>query len=92
MKRKCENRRTLVRGNSSGIMATDKHLWNSVTVVNEYESLSSNAFNNGKGLLRGGGGSLLPCSLPKLPYVPMFPYVFLICSPCNNSAHHVFVV
>ena len=22
-----------------------------------------------------------PCSLPKLPYVPMSPHVFLICSP-----------
>ena len=27
------------------------------------------------------GGSLLPCSPPKLPYVPMFLHVFLICSP-----------
>ena len=23
---------------------------------------------------QGGGGSLFPCSLPKLPYVPMFPH------------------
>ena len=26
------------------------------------------------------GGSLFPCSLPKLPYVPMFPHFLLICS------------
>jgi len=27
----------------------------------------------------GGGGGGGPWSLPKLPYVPMFPHVFLIC-------------
>ena len=26
------------------------------------------------------GASLFPCSLPFLPYVPMFPQLFLICS------------
>ena len=56
MTRKCENRRTLVRGHSPGITATGKHLWNSVAVANKYESLSSNAFNNGEGLPGGEGG------------------------------------
>ena len=31
------------------------------------------------------GGSLFPCSLPKLPYVPMFPYIFRMFSYCNFS-------
>ena len=34
-------------------------------------------FTNKEGL---PGGSLFPCSLPFLPYVPMFPQLFLICS------------
>ena len=33
---------------------------------------------------RGG-----PWSLPKLPCVPMFPHVFLICSPLNKFAYHL---
>ena len=35
-------------------------------------------------------GSLFPCSLPKLPYVSMFPHVFRICSPFNECAYNVF--
>ena len=35
--------------------------------------------------LPGGGGSLLQCSLPKLPYVPMFPHIFRMFSYCNFS-------
>ena len=35
------------------------------------------------------GGSLFPCSLLKLPYAPMFPNVFLICSPFNKFAYHL---
>ena len=31
------------------------------------------------------GGSLFPCSLPKLPYVPMFPHIFRMFSYCNFS-------
>ena len=38
------------------------------------------------------GGSLLPFSLPKLPYVPILPRTFFICSAFNNFAYHVFVV
>ena len=33
---KCEIRRTLLKGNSPGITATDTNLWNSVAVVNEF--------------------------------------------------------
>ena len=33
--------------------------------------------------LPGGGGSLFPCSLPKLPYVPMFPHSLRMFSNCN---------
>ena len=29
------------------------------------------------------GGSMFPCSLPKLPYVPMFPYSLRMFSYCN---------
>ena len=29
------------------------------------------------------GGSLFPCSLPKLPYVPMFPHSLRMFSYCN---------
>ena len=32
-----------------------------------------------------GGGSLFPCSLTKLPYVPMFPHIFRMFSYCNFS-------
>ena len=32
------------------------------------------------------------CSLPKLPYVPMFPYVFLNFSPFNKFASNVSVL
>ena len=35
--------------------------------------------------LPGGGGSLFPCSLPKLPYVPMFPHSLRMFSYCNFS-------
>ena len=35
------------------------------------------------------GGSLLLCSFLKLPYAPMFPHVFLICSPFNKFAYHL---
>ena len=38
------------------------------------------------------GGRLFPCSLPKLPYVPVFPNVFLICSPFNEFAYNVVVL
>ena len=31
------------------------------------------------------GGSLFPCSLPKLPYVPMFPHSLRMFSYCNFS-------
>ena len=31
------------------------------------------------------GGSLFPCSLPKLPYVPIFPHIFRMFSYCNFS-------
>ena len=34
---------------------------------------------------QGGGGSLFPCSLPKLPYVPMFPHSLRMFSYCNFS-------
>ena len=34
------------------------------------------------------GGTLFPCSLPKLAY-PMFPHVFLICSLFNKFAYHL---
>ena len=45
----------------------------------------------------GGGGSLFPCSLPKLPYVPMFPHslrMFLYCNfsnfvPCSQKLANV---
>lgn len=37
---------------------------------------------NPEGLPRG---SVLPCSLPKLPYVPMFPQIFLIFFPCLTN-------
>ena len=33
---------------------------------------------------QGGGGSLFPCSPLKLPYVRIFPHVFLICSLLIN--------
>ena len=33
----------------------------------------------------GGGGSLFPCSLPKLPYVPMFPHSLRMFLYCNFS-------
>ena len=38
-----------------------------------------------EGLPGGGGGSLFPCSLPKLPYVPMFPHSLRMFSYCNFS-------
>ena len=41
-------------------------------------------FSGKWGSPRGG-----PWSLPKLPYVPMFPHVFLSCSPLNKFAYHL---
>ena len=38
-----------------------------------------------EGLPGGGGGSLFPCSLPKLPNVPMFPHSLKMFSYCNFS-------
>ena len=38
-----------------------------------------------EGLPGWGGGSLFPCSLPKLPYVPMFPRSFRMSLYCNFS-------
>ena len=38
-----------------------------------------------RGSSRGGGGSLFPCSLQKLPYVPMFPHSLRMFSYCNFS-------
>ena len=35
--------------------------------------------------MRSEGGSLFPCSLPKLPYVPMFPHSLRMFSYCNFS-------
>ena len=38
------------------------------------------------------GGVLVPLFLSKLPYVPMFPNVFLVCSPFNKFAYHAFTL
>ena len=38
-----------------------------------------------EGLQGGEGGSLFPCSLPKLSYVPMFPHSLRMFSYCDFS-------
>ena len=35
---------------------------------------------------------LFPSKIPCVPYVPIFPHVFLICSPFNKFAYHFFVI
>ena len=40
---------------------------------------------------RSPTGVLVPLFPSKIPYVPIFPHVFLICSPFNKFAYHFFV-
>ena len=72
------------------IICNSNNLLNISDTLNEYEALKTELHSiydrKGKAAMFRSkceglpGGSLFPFSLPKLPYVPMFPHVLLICS------------
>ena len=75
------------------ISSSVKSFWTTIVQIYNLYDVKVGNVRKSEGL---PGGSLFPCSLPKLPYVPMFPHsecfrtvIFRILFPCSQKLANV---